>query len=58
MQQWWWSPVMEVAVVGDVEGMKKSNKEEKKSYNAHLNERERGRENSVLIGVKRENLSH
>jgi hypothetical protein len=32
MQQWWWSPVMEVAVVGDVEGMKKSNKEEKKSY--------------------------
>jgi hypothetical protein len=31
---------MEVAVVGDVEGMKKSNKEEKKSYNAHLNERE------------------
>jgi hypothetical protein len=33
---------MEVAVVGDVEGMK-SNKEEKKSYNAHLNERERER---------------
>jgi hypothetical protein len=48
---------MEVAVVGNVEGMRSPIKK-RKSRTMHISMRERGRENSVLIGVKRENLCH